>query len=521
MACATGRERRFAAVLPLDSCNFVAALMTHKVLAACTLLVALLASRGVSAQTQTPGQPDSPQWLKDRKFSEGQGVRAGDFELHPSIAGEVGYDSNFLLRSDRSNCTGLPNTCSNGPSIAPVISSLEFRVTPSLTLATLGGVRREGDRADVEPDIAFRASINATYRAFVGLQNQGTGANDINQENDPSNISGAADARLDIKPGRPASLGIFASYGHVVQPNVATLDPNQAFNRDDVGAGLDLGLQPSSGTLDWHFGYQLQAVFFEQGSAFGFNDLTHEVSTRGRWKFRPRTALIYDATFRFVSYTNDESAQQGLDNSTPLRTRIGLNGLVTDRFAVLVMGGWGASFFDTSAGPQTPQFDSFIGQAEVKWYIAASPGVGEALSGAGLALSSISLGYSRDFQNSLLGNYYTSDRGYVRFAYMFADRVLLSLEGGLGAVEYPVMYFLDPVVFRHAAFTDIRADATLFGEYRLGPTFGLNATLRYSANFSDVHDMPVQPPPAPGVPGTVFDMGWSRFEAFVGARIFL
>jgi hypothetical protein len=488
--------------------------MTHKVLAACTLLVALLASSGASAQTQTPGQPDSPQWLKDRKFSEGAGVRAGEFEIHPGIAGEIGYDSNFLLRTDRTNCGGAQ--CANGPPVAPVVSALEFRVTPSITLSTLTGVRR-GNDGGAQPDVAFRGGINATWRGFVGLQNQGTGANDITQENDPKNISGAADARLDIMPGRPVTAGLFANYGHVVQPNVTTIDPNVAFNRDDFGVGLDLGLQPSSGTLDWHFGYQLQGVVFEQSNALGFDDLTSEVSTRGRWKFRPRTALVYDATLRFITYVNDQQAVlQGLSNSTPVRARIGLNGLITDRFAALALVGWGASFYDTSQLPQTPQYDSVIGQAELKWFIAASPGIANALSDVSLALSSIAIGYTRDFQNSLVGNYYGSDRGYLRFAYLFADRVLLSLEGGVGAVEYPTMYFLQPVSLRHAAFTDVRADATLFGEYRLGASFGLNATLRYTANFSQTHDMLAQP-----LSSTVFDMGWNRFEAFVGARFFL
>ncbi|HEY4011726.1 MAG TPA: hypothetical protein VGM06_00190 [Polyangiaceae bacterium] len=493
--------------------------MTYKVLAACTVLVALLASPGASAQSETPGQPDSPQWLKDRKFSEGIGVRTGDLELHPGIAGEIGYDSNFLLRTDRSICG--TTQCANGPPVAPVISSLEFRVTPSLTMSTLTA-RRVGDQVAVEPDVAFRASINATYRAFVGLQNQGTGANDITQENNAQNISGAADARLDIMPGRPVTAGLFASYGHVVQPNVATIDPNLAFNRDDFGVGIDLGLQPSSGTLDWHFGYQLAGVVFEQSSAVGFDDLTSEISTRGRWKFRPRTALVYDATLRFITYFNDQQAAlQSLQNSTPVRTRIGLNGLITDRFAALALIGWGASFFDTSALPQTPQYDSVIAQAEFKWFIAASPGIANAFSDVSLALSSIAVGYSRDFQNSFLGNYYGSDRGYLKFAYLFADRILFNLEGGVGAIEYPNMYWLPPVplnqALRHAAFTDVRVDGTLFAEYRLGPTFGLNATLRYTSNISQTHDLLAQPP-AQGV--SYFDMSWNRFEAFLGGRLF-
>jgi len=44
-------------------------------------------SRAASAQTQLLSQPDSPQWLKDRRYAEGIGVRAGDLEIHPGIAG--------------------------------------------------------------------------------------------------------------------------------------------------------------------------------------------------------------------------------------------------------------------------------------------------------------------------------------------------------------------------------------------------------------------------------------------------
>ena len=38
---------------------------------------------------------------------------------------------------------------------------------------------------------------------------------------------------------------------------------------------------------------------------------------------------------------------------------------------------------------------------------------------------------------------------------------------------------------RNPSFTDVRADATLFGEYRFTDTFGLNATLRYTTNVSN------------------------------------
>jgi hypothetical protein len=249
---------------------------------------------------------------------------------------------------------------------------------------------------------------------------------------------------------------------------------------------------------------------------------THEASTRGRWRFRPRTALIYDATLRFISYNDpNRAAEQGLVGSTPLRTRIGMNGLITDRLGILLLVGWGASFYDTGRTPLQPQYDSIIGQGEVTWFLAPGPGIAETPA-LGLALSSISLGYNRDFQNSYLGNFYGSDRGYLRFNYFFAGRALVTLEGGIGAVEYPDMYWLPPATaapaLRHTRFTDYRADATLFGEYRFSSTVGLNATVRYTANISNVHDMPDQLPMA----GTgVFDMAWNRIEAFIGLRWFM
>jgi len=393
-----------------------------------------------------------------------------------------------------------------------------------LYLSTLGPQRREGDLVAQPPEVAFRAGVNATYREFIGVSNDPAASQPQNDVSRQRNIGGSADARLDIAPQRPLGAALFASYGRVVQPNAGTADPNQSFVRDDFNAGGEIVTQPGGGTLDWHFGYQFHDTIFETTQGQPFNNTTHEAFTRGRWKFRPRTALIYDATLRFLSYGNSGLAvAQGLVNSTPVRARIGLNGLITERFAALALVGWGASFYDTSSFKALAQYDSVIGQAELKWYLTASPGIAAA-SDITLALSTITVGYTRDFVNSYLGNFYGSDRGYLRFDYFFGGRALVSLTGGLGAIEYPHMYFINTGDTRSQAFTDLRTDATLFSEYRLTDSFGINATLRYTANFSshqvldaDPGMMGVGPTAGPGS----FDMSWTRFEAFLGARWFL
>jgi len=231
-------------------------------------------SRAASAQAQYVAQPDSPEWLKDRRYNEGIGIRTGDLEIHPGIAGEAGYDSNYLLRS---TTFGV----SNGPPLSPVIPSLEFRVTPSLYLSTLGQERREGDNEMPSP-LAFRAGLNATYRELVGLSSDplaGTPNNDISQQR---NLSGAADARLDILPERPVGGALFVSYARAILPNTIDANPDLSFNQDNVGGGADLALQPGSGTLDWHFGYQLHATIFEESAGKPYDNLVQEAYTRGR-----------------------------------------------------------------------------------------------------------------------------------------------------------------------------------------------------------------------------------------------
>jgi hypothetical protein len=313
-------------------------------------------------------------------------------------------------------------------------------------------------------------------------------------------------------------------------PNEGNADPNVSFNQDSISAGADIAILPASGTLDWHFGYRFSTTLFETSQAQPFTNYTNEAYTRGRWRFRPRTALLYDGTFDFYTYANaDEARAQGLVSSTPVRARLGLNGLITERFAVLAMLGWGASFNDNKI-PDVQQFDSLLAQAELKWYLAASPGIARATD-IGLALSAISLGFTRDFQTSYLGNYDILDRGYLKFDYLFAGRAVISVQGGVGAVQYPTLYWLVPSAngvltadLRGPAFTDVLADASVFGEYRFTNTFGLNATVRYTETFSNTKVEDVVPVPGVGpATGTTgyYGMAWQRVEAYLGLRLFL
>src|SRR5262249_29569656 len=73
-----------------------------------------------------PSEANAQEWLRDRRYQEGVGIRAGDLELHPGIGGELGYDSNWFLRTHRS---GYVNSDPNAAGV--------LRITPSFTIGTL------------------------------------------------------------------------------------------------------------------------------------------------------------------------------------------------------------------------------------------------------------------------------------------------------------------------------------------------------------------------------------------------
>jgi len=453
------------------------------------LLVPLLASSSAQAQ----------EWLKDRRYAEGAGYQSGDFILHPGIGISAGYDSNYLLRT---NTSGAANGC---PNLCPEASA-GMNITPSLSISTVTpGQRTEGQPGGAPRDFNFTGGLAASYHEDFGTLTP-----------EQRNVALNADARLDVLPGRAVGGAFYATYARTIQPSVLG-NPDLAFNRDDVGVGADLALVPGMGTLDWHLGYQFHDTIFEETAGSAFDNITNEINTRGRWKFRPRTALVYDATFRFGTYVNGGTGTiTQLHDSTPIRTRIGLTGLITDRLSLLAMVGWGASFFTPGTDPHVQQYDSVIGTVQLSYALGHSASsLDQPLSLMQRAVSSVAIGYNRDFQSSLFSDYYGSDRGYVNFSFFFAGRALLSVQGGVGAIEYPTLYINGtttagtptPTV---SPFTDIRLDGTIYGEYRFVDWLGLNATVRYTSNLSnEVLNLGS---------GGLYAMQWQRLEAYLGVR---
>lgn len=453
--------------------------MKFRLTLAATLLLGALP---LKAYAQQP-------WLADRRYGEGIGVRVGNLELHPGVSGEVGYDSNYFLRASQED----------------PLAAYRFRITPSISLATLGPQRREGGSSSGPAAVMFRAGAYVSYNELI--------AADPAHSTEMSNqrhLDVGSDLSLNLFPKGRVGVDSYAAFVRMVQPSNAT-DVQDSFNRDSVRLGAGATWRPGGGLFDWRLGYEFLYNYFESAPFTPLNNYQSTVNMRGRWRFLPRTALLYDGGYTWINYARPVEQSNG----TVVRSRIGMNGLVTTNLSLLGMVGWAGTFYDARANQAPQQFDSVTGQAEVKWFIG-----GQALDGAApVGLSWAALGYTRDVSNSYLGNFYQRDRGYVGISYLLGGVFVASLNAGLANIAFPRSYFPRSPVVQHEPFSEQRFDATLFGEYRLSDTFGVNATVNYNKNLTDQYIPTNQA--ALNDPNQRDYLAFEQWQAFLGVRWFL
>jgi hypothetical protein len=435
-------------------------------------------------------------WISDRAIGEGMGIRTGDFELHPGVAGELGYDSNYFQRA---------GTTPRPPYLydSPVLAAYRLRITPSLTLSTIGPQRRAQDAAGAaKPQFTFRSSLFASYNELFSAGN----SYDFSSQR---HVDGGANLAFEVLPQNTIGFDGGGSFLRAVSPSNDAAISN-SWNRDIVGVGAGATWRPGGGMFDWRLGYDLRYTYFEADSFRSQSNFNHTVGTRGRFKFLPRTALIFDGSSQFIRFTNVGALRNSGDI---VQARVGVNGLVTNRFSLLALFGWAATFFEPTAQPVISNYNSVVGQAELNWYLLPQPKLqpGDATVG----LSVIGIGYTRDVSLSYLADYYRRDRAYLKTSYFVGGRFLVDLQGGYSRITHP------PFVLRGGTFGsngEDRIDAQLFTEYRTSDSLGLNATIRYDASLTHVN---LTFPNTARFLGYTDDLAFSRFQAWLGVRWFM
>ena len=435
-------------------------------------------------------------WLQDRRYGQGVGLRAGDVEFHPSLAAEMGYDSNYFQRSN----VGIE---------APLYDAWRLRITPSLSLSSLKQRIRDSEAVGTTPSITYNLGGYLTYNELFGSE----------QVADERHLDAGVGGRIDLLNNRPVGIDLYGDYMRSGEPSN---DPNlalaPAFDRGSARGGLGATWRPGGGLFEWRLGYEAAYNYFEDAPYDRLQNLNHTINTRGRWRFLPRTALVYSAGYTFVRYLKDDSPQP---NGDYVEARVGLNGLITNRFAVTANLGWTSTFYEGQAQTTVQNYDGYVMNAQLKYFLIPTATAETAQAG----ISSIALGYQRDFSNSYLGTFYIRDYGYLKLETFFAGQFVASVQGGIGRYSYPES---DPL---NGSFEQTRFDIQAFGEYRFSDTFGINTSISYDrtkgkgpnpegvlvqAGNADDPNTPADE----ATPDLYDNLEYSRFQAYLGLRAF-
>lgn len=433
------------------------------------------------------GTAEAQGWLEDRARAEGPGIRLGDFELHPGIGIELGWDSNVYYTSDDPP-VGLPGR----------LDSAILRVTPHLMFSTLGPERRgEGEGQGGElPEVQFRGGLSASYYEFFADERR-------------RNVSIDLGLNLRILEGRTVSFSVFEQFSRGIRPFTENTS-NISYARIQNDAGLQVMFSTPGQVLQVGVGYQFGLDFFEEEQLAYGNSFNHTISLTESFRFLPQTALLHTTSVSIRDYW--DPPPPGSDrpvqvDSIRLTSMLGVNGALTNEISLLVQGGYGAGFFE-ARGPYDQDFDAFLARAELRW--------------RPVEAFRINLGYDRTFNPSFIGNYYSQDRGYLNTQMLFGGVFLLGAELSLGYYDFGQIVAADGVTpigrvdgAATTERTDLRFIGSLFAEYRFTEWLGVNGTFQYTGNFTDfAYDVPV-------ATVTLVDPAqYNKIELWLGVRVF-
>lgn len=420
---------------------------------------------------------DAQMWLEDREDKEGAGIKLSDsLVLHLGLGAEAGYDTNTFYEAG-----------SKDPAV-------RLRFTPYVDLATRDGKRRVQDDGVLDatpPKIKFRLGVASSYDHHFALSDD----SNVDQVNGKNAFGVSTNLKFELFPEGNFGLILDAAYMRTLTPYETAYDAN---NRHDIMPGIGFRIRPGGGTLTFETGYRLNFVIWEDPDMGSQNDKhTHDVRFHTSWKVFPKTALV--SRFNFTPSVYYGSATIN-NNSLPIRSLFGIQGLVTDRFGLLLLAGYGASFY--SAGPN---FDSVLAQAELMFFITP--------------FSNVRLGGQRDFVDSMYANYFVKNGGYLSYEHMFGGVFLATLKGEVFYRDYATNsgpFHPGVMSVSDAERSDVWASAALLLEFRITDWISVHASGSYLADITDfeytVGDGDTS------TPDTTYNAGFNKFEVFGGVR---
>lgn len=410
----------------------------------------------------------SQTWIEGREDREGTGVKVGESLIfHPGVALEGGYDTNPLRYDDDPKGAG------------------KLRLTGYVDLATRKKERRVEDESvqgATPPKIDFRFGLAGFYDFFISKEKA------IDDQDDFG-----IDTHLNfvLFPQGDYSFLSKLLYVRTLQPYESS---EEWHARHTVNPQVGFRARPGGGTLSLTFGYSADFLFYEDDTVADYsNKVANELRFDTAWKLLPKTAFVTSIRFSPVRYLGSNTENNG---SRPVRSQIGIRGLLTERFGLTIMVGYGVSFYSKG-----DDFDGLIANGEIMFF--PTP------------FSNIRLGGQRDFQDSFYANFYIKSGGYLKYEQMFGQVFLASLTGNLYHRDYSTLSVY-PINSDRSANQGERADlwvgAKLLLEFRATNWLSVMASVSYDANFSGfAYNLPSPQPDDP--------VKFQKVEALAGVRV--
>jgi hypothetical protein len=360
------------------------------------------------------------------EYRAGNGFKlTDDMVLHPRLELEAGYEPNVFYEDD-----------SETP-----IGALLMRVGVGASLATADNYREDQELA---PKVSLHADVALIWNQFLS---------DSTAVQDQSDLGVNALADVTFNPMGIVSFQLRDGFTRAVNPPPAETDLQLPRDRNELTAQLNY--KPGGGALLFYAKATWAIDRFESDTASFANRNSIIGALGSRYQWLPKTQLNAEASFGLV--TTDNFIKTSRD-SAPLRILVGTSTLITGNFGTVLRVGYGNGFYADGGN-----YNSFLALAEARYAF------GPTIRLAG--------GYSRDFDDSLIGNYRADDTLFARLSAQIAARVLFTAKSELRFRKYDGLPLSGPVTFCDPASTCPTPSST-----RTDVVFGVNAGIDFEAN---------------------------------------
>jgi hypothetical protein len=300
--------------------------------------------------------------------------------LHAGVFADIGYDTNVFYGSNSQEGSGV------------------LHVMPRLEITN---AERDG------------SIPSGTYYDLVGSVDFVRYLSSVDEVSNQSAINPSLGGSAEFSSGQALSFSLSETFSRYQQPPYAatlSLTPPPPIIHDGNMASATLRFAPGGGRLRVMLRYTNLIDKYEGTYDTGSNMGNEGVLDIG-WRWLPRTTIYAQVAQGAITYFNSGTSSS---SSFPLRTLLGLRGLLTEKLSVNIAGGYNNAFYSSSSLGGSPTSYGIL--AEINYTIST--------------LTRAGLGYHHDFVNSpFLGQFYNMDAIYGTFQQMVASRVVTYLFG--------------------------------------------------------------------------------------------